>query len=106
MGSFVSVPCWSYCTSWVDLYLITLACLMQSVEAVIVNSLALVRYCDTVSPLDEPVLGSLLVPSSSSLGEEPHSLAATWRVGEILGERKAIPWEIKALCCPESQFVG
>ena len=71
MDNFVSVPYWFYCTSWLDLYLITLACLMLSVEAVIVTSLALVRYCEIVPPLDEPVLGSLLVPSSYSLGEEP-----------------------------------
>lgn len=105
IGSFVSFPCWSYCTSWLDLYLITLACLMLSMEAVIVTSLALVRYCEIVPSFYEPVPGSLLAPSSCSLGEQPHSLAATWGWGKTWEKEKQCPGELKLFAAQRVNFL-
>lgn len=76
---------------------------MLSMEAVIDTGLAMVRYCETECSFVEPVLGSLLVPSSYSLVENPHFLALTW-VGRGYSGKEISG--IKTLYCPESQLVG
>lgn len=127
IGSLVSDPI-SSCVSWMGLWLKLQAALSLSLA----GPTALLRWTCTSLPwlvwcyLWKPSLSpagpwlstvrlcfhwmslcwGLLLPSSPAFGEKPHPLASTCGVGEILGERKAIPWGIKALCCPESQLVG